>query len=80
MASSNELVIGKVELCPIIITWKSLVLVCCVCFSVAQLSNLAYRDPRHRIIPSASLSGSVNAAFDDVTVQDLDFESIQGRN
>ncbi|PON87030.1 S-layer domain containing protein [Trema orientale] len=44
---------------------------------LVRMNSLLERDPRHRIIPSASLSGSVNAAFDDVTVQDLDFESIQ---
>ena len=44
------------------------------------MSNLAYRDPGHRIVPSVSLSGSLDAAFDDVSIQDLDFASIQGKD
>ncbi|XP_044491120.1 uncharacterized protein LOC123215118 isoform X2 [Mangifera indica] len=35
------------------------------------------RSPKHRIVPSISLSGSVVAAFNDVDVEDPDFEFIQ---
>ncbi|XP_038891423.1 uncharacterized protein LOC120080842 [Benincasa hispida] len=35
------------------------------------------RNPKHHIIPSVSLSGSTVAAFDDISFEDPDFESIQ---
>uniref|UniRef100_A0A2N9J883 SLH domain-containing protein n=1 Tax=Fagus sylvatica TaxID=28930 RepID=A0A2N9J883_FAGSY len=35
------------------------------------------RNPKHRIFPAISLSGSTVAAFDDIRVEDPDFESIQ---
>ncbi|XP_048318659.2 uncharacterized protein LOC107429578 isoform X1 [Ziziphus jujuba] len=38
---------------------------------------LAFRSPKHRITPSVSLSGSINAAFNDISVEDPDFGSIQ---
>ncbi|KAF2321445.1 hypothetical protein GH714_041039 [Hevea brasiliensis] len=34
-------------------------------------------NPKHRLVPSMLLSGSVVAAFDDVNVEDSDFDSIQ---
>ena len=79
MAHSDELVIRKVVLCP----WKWFIeysfdidgLLCTVC-----LSNLVYRDPRHRVIRSVSLSGSTTSAFDDVSVDDVDFGWIQGND
>ncbi|KAE8666100.1 Cytochrome b561/ferric reductase transmembrane family protein [Hibiscus syriacus] len=40
-------------------------------------SSLLERNPRHRIVPSIALSGSETAAFDDVSADDPDFESIQ---
>lgn len=40
---------------------------------------LFYRNPKHRIVPSMLLSGSVVAAFDDVGVEHSDFDSIQGK-
>lgn len=36
------------------------------------------RNPKLRIVPSKSLSGTVVAAFNDVDVEDPDIESIQG--
>ncbi|KAM6548187.1 hypothetical protein CsatB_019863 [Cannabis sativa] len=44
---------------------------------LVRINSSLERNPRHRIVPSISLSGSVSAAFDDVSVQDLDFVSIQ---
>ncbi|KAG6601326.1 hypothetical protein SDJN03_06559, partial [Cucurbita argyrosperma subsp. sororia] len=35
------------------------------------------RNPKHHIIPSVLLSGSTIAAFDDISMEDPDFESIQ---
>lgn len=35
------------------------------------------RNPKHHIIPAVSLSGSTVAAFDDISFEDPDFESIQ---
>ncbi|KAK1566654.1 hypothetical protein Q3G72_002495 [Acer saccharum] len=40
-------------------------------------NSLLERNPKHRIVPSVSLSGTVIAAFDDVDSEDPDFESIQ---
>jgi hypothetical protein len=37
------------------------------------------RNPKYRIIPAISLSGSTVAAFDDIGVEDPDFGSIQGK-
>ncbi|KAJ0094299.1 hypothetical protein Patl1_16517 [Pistacia atlantica] len=42
-----------------------------------RTNSLLERSPKHRIVPSVSLSGSVVVAFDDVDVEDPDFESIQ---
>ncbi|KAJ0038303.1 hypothetical protein Pint_23346 [Pistacia integerrima] len=42
-----------------------------------RMNSLLERSPKHRIVPSVSLSGSVVAAFNDVDVEDPDFESIQ---
>lgn len=36
------------------------------------------RNPKHRVIPEISLSGSTDTAFDDINVEDPDFASIQG--
>ncbi|XP_043813248.1 uncharacterized protein LOC110617238 isoform X4 [Manihot esculenta] len=44
---------------------------------LVRLSSLLERNPKHRIVPSMLLSGSVVAAFDDVSVEDSDFDSIQ---
>lgn len=44
---------------------------------LVRINSLLERNPKHRIVPSKSLSGTVVAAFDDVNVEDLDFESIQ---
>ncbi|KAJ4710592.1 S-layer domain containing protein [Melia azedarach] len=44
---------------------------------LVRLNSLLERNPKHRIVPSKSLSGSVIAAFDDVDVEDPDFVSIQ---
>ncbi|KDP29353.1 hypothetical protein JCGZ_18274 [Jatropha curcas] len=41
------------------------------------LNSVLERNPKHRIVPSTLLSGSVVAAFDDVGVEDPDFYSIQ---
>uniref|UniRef100_A0A2P2K8Z1 SLH domain-containing protein n=1 Tax=Rhizophora mucronata TaxID=61149 RepID=A0A2P2K8Z1_RHIMU len=41
------------------------------------LNSLLERNPKHRIVPSVSLSGSTVAAFDDLSVEDEDFEFIQ---
>ncbi|KAF2321438.1 hypothetical protein GH714_041032 [Hevea brasiliensis] len=38
------------------------------------------KESKHRLVPSMLLSGSVVAAFDDVNVEDSDFDSIQGTN
>ncbi|KAL3578552.1 hypothetical protein D5086_020056 [Populus alba] len=42
-----------------------------------RLNSMLERNQKHRIVPSISLSGSVIAAFDDLGVEDPDFESIQ---
>ncbi|CAK7326501.1 unnamed protein product [Dovyalis caffra] len=44
---------------------------------LVRLNSLLERNQKHRIVPSISLSGSVIAAFDDLGVEDPDFESIQ---
>ncbi|XP_024019417.1 uncharacterized protein LOC21405733 isoform X1 [Morus notabilis] len=44
---------------------------------LVRMNSLLERNPRHRIIPSVLLSGSVKAAFNDVSVEDPDFGSIQ---
>lgn len=40
--------------------------------------SLSSRNPKHRIAPLVSLSGSADNAFDDISVDDPDFQSIQG--
>jgi hypothetical protein len=45
----------------------------------ASAAFFGFRNQKHRIVPSISLSGSVIAAFDDLGVEDPDFESIQGK-
>jgi len=40
--------------------------------------SLSSRNPKHRIAPIVSLSGSVVTAFDDISIDDPDFQSIQG--
>ncbi|KAK4608742.1 hypothetical protein RGQ29_002224 [Quercus rubra] len=44
---------------------------------LVQLNSSLERNPKHRIFPAISLSGSTVAAFDDISVEDADFESIQ---
>ncbi|XP_057485946.1 uncharacterized protein LOC130772243 isoform X3 [Actinidia eriantha] len=44
---------------------------------LVRANSLLERNPRHRIVPSVLLSGSIFAAFDDVSIDDPDFESIQ---
>ncbi|KAJ9163397.1 hypothetical protein P3X46_023069 [Hevea brasiliensis] len=44
---------------------------------LVRLNSLLERNPKHRLVPSMLLSGSVVAAFDDVNVEDSDFDSIQ---
>ncbi|GMJ05716.1 hypothetical protein like AT3G25680 [Hibiscus trionum] len=44
---------------------------------LVRTSSLIERNPRHKIVPSIALSGSETAAFDDVGVNDPDFEFIQ---
>lgn len=42
-----------------------------------KLNSSLERNPKHRIAPIVSLSGSVDNAFDDISVDDPDFQSIQ---
>ncbi|KAJ8760459.1 hypothetical protein K2173_015126 [Erythroxylum novogranatense] len=42
-----------------------------------RLNSLLERNPKHRIVPSISLSGSVVAAFDDISAEDSDFQYVQ---
>ncbi|KAI6676986.1 hypothetical protein NL676_037782 [Syzygium grande] len=44
---------------------------------LVRLSSSLERNPKRRIVPSLSLSGSEVAAFDDVSVEDPDFGAIQ---
>ncbi|XP_057509506.1 uncharacterized protein LOC130792080 [Actinidia eriantha] len=44
---------------------------------LVQANSLLERNPKHRIVPSVALSGSIFAAFDDVSIDDADFGSIQ---
>lgn len=44
---------------------------------LVRTNSLLERNPRHQIIPSVSLSGSIKAAFNDVSVDDPDFGFIQ---
>ncbi|KAL3731510.1 hypothetical protein ACJRO7_028399 [Eucalyptus globulus] len=44
---------------------------------LVRLSSSLERNPKRRIVPSLSLSGSKVAAFDDVSVEDPDFGAIQ---
>ncbi|KAI9168929.1 hypothetical protein LWI28_004084 [Acer negundo] len=44
---------------------------------LVRTNSLLESNPKHRIVPSVSLSGTVIAAFDDVDSEDPDFESIQ---
>lgn len=44
-----------------------------------KLISLTFRNPKHRIAPIVSLSGSVVTAFDDIGIEDPDFASIQGK-
>lgn len=43
-----------------------------------MLSVCTHRNPKHRIVPSMLLAGSLLCAFDDVSVEDPDFWYIQG--
>ncbi|KAK9188496.1 hypothetical protein WN944_019899 [Citrus x changshan-huyou] len=44
---------------------------------LVRINSLLERNPKLRIVPSKSLSGTVVAAFNDVDVEDPDVESIQ---
>ncbi|KAI4386449.1 hypothetical protein MLD38_004380 [Melastoma candidum] len=44
---------------------------------LVRMNSSLERNPRRRIVPSSSLLGSGMAAFDDVNVEDRDFEAIQ---
>ncbi|CAL5189118.1 unnamed protein product [Lathyrus oleraceus] len=44
---------------------------------LVKLNSSLERDPKHRIAPIVSLSGSIVTAFDDINVDDPDFQSIQ---
>ncbi|GFZ21315.1 hypothetical protein Acr_29g0004770 [Actinidia rufa] len=44
---------------------------------LVRANSLLERNPKHQIIPSVLLSGSIFAAFDDVSIDDPDFGSIQ---
>ncbi|XP_027914106.1 uncharacterized protein LOC114173733 isoform X4 [Vigna unguiculata] len=44
---------------------------------LVKLNSSLERNPKHRIAPIVSLSGSVVTAFDDIGVDDQDFRSIQ---
>ncbi|XP_031401749.1 uncharacterized protein LOC116211483 [Punica granatum] len=44
---------------------------------LVRINSSLERNPRQRIVPTISLSGSTTAAFDDVSVEDPDFSSIQ---
>ncbi|XP_057961655.1 uncharacterized protein LOC131153395 isoform X2 [Malania oleifera] len=44
---------------------------------LVQANSLLERNPKHRIVPSVLLSGFIVAAFDDVSIFDPDFWSIQ---
>lgn len=51
----------------------------CQCISLSEICFPGCRNPKHRIVPSVALLGSTIAAFDDVSVEDPDFISIQGK-
>ncbi|KAF3432576.1 hypothetical protein FNV43_RR27316 [Rhamnella rubrinervis] len=44
---------------------------------LCRINSLLERSPKHRIVPSVLLSGSINAAFNDICTEDLDFGFIQ---
>ncbi|KAJ1386670.1 hypothetical protein SESBI_40595 [Sesbania bispinosa] len=44
---------------------------------LVKLNSSLERNPKHRIAPIVSLSGSVVTAFDDISVEDPDFRAIQ---
>ncbi|CAL1392864.1 unnamed protein product [Linum trigynum] len=44
---------------------------------LVRLNSLLERNPKHRIVPTISLSGSLAVAFDDISVDDPDFVYIQ---
>ncbi|PSR84917.1 Myosin-4 like [Actinidia chinensis var. chinensis] len=44
---------------------------------LVRANSLLERNPKHRIVPLVLLSGSIFAAFDDVSIDDPDFGSIQ---
>lgn len=44
---------------------------------LVQINSSLERNANHRLVPSVSLAGSLVAAFDDVSVEDPDFGSIQ---
>ncbi|CAN1137785.1 hypothetical protein LINPERHAP2_LOCUS10274 [Linum perenne] len=44
---------------------------------LVRLNSLLERNPKHRIVPTISLSGSLATAFDDVNIDDPDFPFIQ---
>ncbi|KAL6969795.1 hypothetical protein U1Q18_029508 [Sarracenia purpurea var. burkii] len=44
---------------------------------LVRTNSLLESNPKHRIVPSIALLGSMFAAFDDVSIEDPDFHSIQ---
>lgn len=48
-----------------------------VLVGLSAVCYYSYRNPKHQITPSVALSGSLFGAFDDVSVEDPDFGSIQ---
>ena len=79
MVSPSEFIIGKVatSLC---IWWITFVKAFARTARAPPFSlSSSSRNQKRRIVPSISLSGPVIAAFDDLRVEDPDFEFIQGK-
>ena len=91
MAHSSKLTIGKVGPCirvnclffalHNILQFQNRISMLCLLWlwNLSAICYLFCRNPKHRIGPSVSLSGSIFAAFDDVSIDDPDFGSIQGK-
>lgn len=75
MVSSHEFSARKVSL------MQQVLLILPVNYDVLVLvtHHSTFRNPKRKIVPSISLLGSRIAAFDDVNVDDRDFEAIQGK-
>lgn len=80
MASSNKLIIGKVVIYPHTKNLLYMLSLRCLVQSSLDNFNVPDRNAKHRLVPSVSLAGSLVAAFDDVSVEDPDFGSIQGKD